>query len=847
MGTSAILNNLNQAIARTPFGRFFRLEGSGHPKEIKGAKFSVELTAGFTTFMTMCYIIAVNASIISQTGGTCVCNGSKDDPSCNSNVEYALCVQGIQRDLVTATAAIAALSSFIFGLFTNMPICLAPGMGLNAYFTYQVVGFHGTGTVPYRLALTAVFVEGLVFVFLALTGMRQWLVKMIPASLRIASTSGIGLFLAMIGLSTNGGIGLITGSSDHPTDLGGCPAEYLNSFGACTSHKMLNSTVWIGICCGGFVSGILMMYKVRGSIFYGIAVVSIMSWPRDTSFTYFPRTTAGDDRFDYFKSVVGFHAIKDTLVAQDWTLSGSTAGQFALALFTFLYVDILDATGTMYSMARFAGVVDPNDGSFPRSTIAYCTDAVCISIGSLFGVSPVTAFVESGAGIAEGGCTGLTAMTTGLFFFASLFFGPIFSNIPPWATGCALVLIGCLMLRSMIDVNWAYAGDALPAAVTLMLIPYTYSVAYGLIGGAMTYVVLNGVAGLLKFASRGRVIPADYDDKEHWSCKLRGKNIPWYMRISKESYHSFWYESNKGKDSQDEDGKSSVYSTELTKQSSSRSDIESAGGNGKDAPVPQAQHLTILTYLSQVLSLGQYATEYIALHFGQGESTAALVTSDNLDSLNATNRAGVILFFLTLYASKLSAYTRWVATTTLDFASETIILLLPIDMIWSLQMAVKSKLIVLGRFWFRIPVLVLAIGRFIYLHNLLSTTDVGVASNLTTILQEVEMTASLSATFILTLRPFAKEFDTGFGAGRETFAAYGYSNSNNNTLNSNGSTVGSTGRGIASRFRFSSRKDSALPSRKDSGGVLSAIRNRGEIVSPVTPVEYEDRELPADW
>ncbi|RMZ80874.1 hypothetical protein DV737_g2755, partial [Chaetothyriales sp. CBS 132003] len=525
MGISAIIDDLNKAIGRSPFGRFFRLEGSGHRNEIEGAKFSVELTAGFTTFMTMCYIIAVNASIISQTGGTCVCDGSKDDPACNSNVEYTVCVQGIQRDLVTATAAIAALSSFVFGLFTNMPICLAPGMGLNAYFTYQVVGFHGTGAVPYRLALTAVFAEGLVFVFLALTGMRQWLVKMIPASLRIASTSGIGLFLAMIGLSTN--------------------------------------------------------EQVRGAIFYGITIVSIMSWPRDTSFTYFPRTPAGDDRFDYFKSVVGFHAIKDTLVAQNWTLSGSTGGQFALALFTFLYVDILDATGTMYSMARFAGVVDPKDGSFPRSTIAYCTDAVCISIGSLFGVSPVTAFVESGAGIAEGGRTGLTAMTTGLFFFVSLFFSPIFSNIPPWATGCALVLIGCLMLRSMIDVNWAYAGDALPAAVTLILIPYTYSVAYGLIGGAMAYVVLNGAAELLKFASRGRIVPADFDDKEHWSCKLRGKNIPWYMRISMESYRTFWYDPKSGDTKDDmhsdgDDGKSSIYMTELTKQSFSHRNAESA-------------------------------------------------------------------------------------------------------------------------------------------------------------------------------------------------------------------------------------------------------------------------------
>jgi len=185
-----------------------------------------------------------------------------------------------------------------------------------------------------------------------------------------------------------------------------------------------------------------MMYRVKGAIFFGIAVVSIMSWPRNSSFTYFPHTPEGDDRFNFFKRVVGFHPIQNTLAAQQWDVSGA-GSQFALALFTFLYVDILDATGTLYSMARFAGVVDPKDGSFPRSTVAYCTDALSISIGSLFGVSPVTAFVESGAGIAEGGRTGLTAMTTGLCFFISLFFAPIFASIPPWATGCALILVSC--------------------------------------------------------------------------------------------------------------------------------------------------------------------------------------------------------------------------------------------------------------------------------------------------------------------------------------------------------------------------------------------------------------------
>jgi AGZA family xanthine/uracil permease-like MFS transporter len=182
------------------------------------------------------------------------------------------------------------------------------------------------------------------------------------------------------------------------------------------------------------------MYRVKSAMIVGIALVSILSWPRPTSFTYFPYNAIGGDRFDFFKKVVQFHPIQHILAAQDWDLT-KAGGKFALALFTFLYVDILDCTGTLYSMARFSGVVDEKTGSFPRSTLAYCTDAISISIGSLFGTSPVTAFIESGAGIAEGGRTGLTAMTTGVCFFISLFFAPIFASIPPWATGCTLVLV----------------------------------------------------------------------------------------------------------------------------------------------------------------------------------------------------------------------------------------------------------------------------------------------------------------------------------------------------------------------------------------------------------------------
>ena len=409
------------------------------------------------------------------------------------------------------------------GISSNLPVAVAPAMGLNAYLAYQIVGFHGTGPINYRVAMMAVFVEGFVFIALSLLGIRQWLARIIPASIKVACGAGIGLFLTLIGLSYSAGIGAITGSKATPLALGGCPTEYLDpDTGACLSHKATSPTMWLGFMVGGVLTALLMTYKVRGAMIVGIALVSIFSWPRDTSITYFPRTEVGDARFEFFKNVIAFHPIKRILVVQDWTLStidGNVAGQFILAVFTMLYVDILDATGTLYSMARFSGVVDPNTGDFPKSTIAYSADAFSISIGSLFGSSPVTAFVESGSGIQEGGRTGLTAMTTGVCFFISLFFAPIFASIPPWATGGALILVGCMMMRGMTAINWNYPGDSIPAFVTLMFMPFSYSIAYGLVAGIMCYTILNTVTWALGAVSGGRLLPPEYDNKEYWSCK----------------------------------------------------------------------------------------------------------------------------------------------------------------------------------------------------------------------------------------------------------------------------------------------------------------------------------------
>ncbi|KAJ9191505.1 hypothetical protein DTO021D3_1986 [Paecilomyces variotii] len=535
---------LDRAVADSAFGRRFRLERSGHRRERKGSRFSTEIRAGLATFFAMAYIISVNATILTDSGGTCVCTDTKD-PTCATDVEYNLCLNVIRRDLITATAAIAALSTFSMGLFANMPIALAPGMGLNAYFAYNVVGFHGTGPVPYRLALTSVFLEGFVFVGLSILGLRQWLARAIPRSIKLASSVGIGLYLSLIGLTYSAGIGAITGDTSTPIAIAGCRQSDMLEDGTCPSWaKMRNPTLWIGIFCGGILTCILLMYRIKGAIIAGILLVSIISWPRDTSITYFPHTPEGDNSFDFFKKVVTFHRIEKTLNAQNFDLAG-VSGQLGLAFITFLYVDILDCTGTLYSMARFAGAIDQETQDFEGSSVAYLVDAFSISIGSLFGSSPVTAFVESGAGISEGGMTGITAMVTGLCFFISVFFAPIFASIPPWATGCTLVLVGSMMTKAAPEINWLYLGDAVPAFVTLVVMPFTYSIAYGLISGIVTYVILNTFTWLVDKVSGGRITPANRHLKDPWTHKIPGGILPaWIVRLAR-GKKDFWREEPK--------------------------------------------------------------------------------------------------------------------------------------------------------------------------------------------------------------------------------------------------------------------------------------------------------------
>ncbi|KAL4946527.1 hypothetical protein BDV06DRAFT_86994 [Aspergillus oleicola] len=541
MGYTEWIGRTNSAVARSPVGRWFRLEGSGHPRERKGAFFFTEIRAGLATFFAMAYIISVNSNITSDTGGTCVCPAADIDTLCENNTEYLLCKQEVNRDIVTATAAIAAIASFFLGLLANLPVALAPGMGLNAYFAYTVVGHHGSGLIPYSLAVTAVFVEGWIFLGLTLLGIRQWLARAIPASIKLATGAGIGLYLTLIGLSYSAGLGVVQGGTDSPIQLAGCASDQFGEDGLCPSYaKMRNPTMWIGIFCGGFVTVFLMMYRVKGAVIAGILLVSIISWPRPTPVTYFPHTTTGDSSFDFFKKVVTFHPIQHTLVAQDWNIS-SHGGQFGLALITFLYVDILDATGTLYSMAKFAGAMDERTQDFEGSAMAYTVDAICISIGSLFGSPPVTAFVESGAGISEGGKTGLTSCVTGICFFIAVFFAPIFASIPPWATGSTLVIVGSMMMHATLEINWRYLGDAVPAFLTIALMPFTYSIADGLIAGILSYILINGGVWLLNKVSGGRIVPPNREDEhDAWTWKIPGGFFPPWLVRAVRGKKDFW-------------------------------------------------------------------------------------------------------------------------------------------------------------------------------------------------------------------------------------------------------------------------------------------------------------------
>ncbi|KAL3521299.1 hypothetical protein ACH5RR_019448 [Cinchona calisaya] len=531
-GKQSKITRLNATVAKSRVGKHFKLNE-------RNTTFTTELRAGTATFLTMAYILAVNASIISDSGGTCSvsdcvplcsdptvspanCNNNNNnnpnlrllipDESCKFdpvNPGYAACLEKTRKDLIVATASSSLIGCMIMGLFANLPLALAPGMGMNAYFAYTVVGFHGSGNLSYQSALAAIFIEGLIFLFISVIGFRAKLAKLVPKPVRISSSAGIGLFLAFIGLQNNQGVGLVGYSSSTLVTLAACPrssrasvAPVITSLNGtvsllpggtvsgdilCLHGRMESPTFWLGVV-GFIIISYCLVKNVKGAMIYGIVFVTAVSWFRNTSVTVFPNTVAGNSAYKYFKKVVDVHKIESTAGALSFKSIGK--GYFWEALVTFLYVDILDTTGTLYSMARFAGFTDVN-GDFEGQYFAFISDASAIVVGSLLGTSPVTTYIESSTGIREGGRTGLTALTAAGYFLLAFFFTPLLASIPAWAVGPPLILVGVLMMRSVVEVEWDDMRQAIPAFMTLILMPLTYSIAYGLIGGIGTYVVLH--------------------------------------------------------------------------------------------------------------------------------------------------------------------------------------------------------------------------------------------------------------------------------------------------------------------------------------------------------------------
>ena len=394
-----------------------------------GTTVRTELIAGVTTFLTMSYIIFVNPDILSTTG--------------------------MDRDAVfVATCLAAALGSIIMALVANWPIGMAPGMGLNAFFAFTVVAALG---FTWQQALGAVFISGVIFVLLTVTGVRKWLIDGIPHSLRSAIAAGIGLFLAIIALK---GAGIVV---DNPATLVGL--------------GNLKATGPLLAIFGFFVIAVLDALKVRGAILIGILAVTVLSWIFGVS---------------EFRGVVSMPpSILPTFLQLD--IVGALHGGLISVILVFVLVEVFDATGTLIGVAKRAKLVE--DGKPNNLSRALLADSAAIVAGSLMGTSSTTAYVESASGVQAGGRTGLTALAIAVLFLAALFISPLAASVPTYATAPALLYVAGLMMRELTEIDWDDLTEAAPAALTALAMPFTYSIANGLAFGFVSYVVLKVCTG----------------------------------------------------------------------------------------------------------------------------------------------------------------------------------------------------------------------------------------------------------------------------------------------------------------------------------------------------------------
>ena len=433
------------------------LEKIFHLKENK-TDVKTEVIAGITTFMTMAYILAVNPSVLSACG-------------MDSGAVF------------TATALAALIATLLMAAFSNYPFVLAPGMGLNAYFSFTVVLQMG---YSWQTALAAVFIEGIVFILLSLTNVREAIFNAIPMNLKHAVSVGIGLFIAFIGLQ-NAHIVV-----DSATLVG------VYSFKSSVANGLFNSegiTVVLALV-GILVTGILVVKGVKGNILWGILITWGLGILCQLLGIYQVNPEIGMySLLPDFSNGISVPSLAPTLMQMDF--SGILSLDFFVVMFAFLFVDLFDTLGTLIGVASKADMLD-KDGKLPRIRGALLSDAIGTSVGAMLGTSTTTTFVESASGVAEGGRTGLTAVVAAILFGLSLFLSPIFLAIPSFATAPALVVVGFLMLTSITKINFDDFTEAIPAYVAIIAMPFMYSISEGIAMGVISYVVINVVTGKMK-------------------------------------------------------------------------------------------------------------------------------------------------------------------------------------------------------------------------------------------------------------------------------------------------------------------------------------------------------------
>jgi len=410
--------------------KFFKLKAHG-------TTVRTEIMAGITTFMTMAYILAVNPGILSATG---------------------MPAGGV----FTATALSAMIATVVMALIANLPIALAPGMGLNAFFAFTVV--LGMG-YSWQLALTAVFIEGIIFIVMSLLNIREAIVKSIPRNIKNAVSVGIGLFIAFIGLQNAGVI-----INNDATLVG---------LGDVTKGPALVALI------GLVIMGVLLAFKVKGALLIGMIATTIVGIPFGV--TTVPK---GWNPVSAPAAPLFFQFQFDKVLTLD----------FFVVMFTFLFVDIFDTIGTLVGVTTQAGLIS-KDGEIPKVKQALLADAIGTVAGAALGTSTVTSYVESASGVAEGGRTGLTSLTTGLLFGAALFLSPLFLLVPGAATAPALILVGLFMLSPVKELELGDFTEAIPAFLTIIMMPLSYSIAEGLVFGILAYIFLKVITGKYKQVS----------------------------------------------------------------------------------------------------------------------------------------------------------------------------------------------------------------------------------------------------------------------------------------------------------------------------------------------------------